>query len=79
MRRQRSTKGTYVVAALEACFPLVKMRRKSTDPPWINAAVRRKFAQQRGIYRREGRSKKWKRLKKITEDIIKKKGGASTS
>ena len=62
-----------MMGALEACFPLIKMRRKSSDPPWINAAVRRKLRQRRAIYRKEGRSAKWKRLKKITEDIIRRR------
>ena len=43
-----------VVGAMEACFPLVKMRRKASDPPWINAAIRRKLRQRKGIYRCEG-------------------------
>ena len=62
-----------VVGAMEACFPLVKMRRKSTDPPWINNAIRKKLQQRRGVYWREGRSAKWKRLKKITESMINKR------
>ena len=44
-----------VVGAMEACFSLITMRRKSTDPPWINGAIRRKLQKRRGIYRREGR------------------------
>ena len=58
-----------VVGAMEACFPLIKMRRKASDPPWFNAAIRKKLAQRRGVYWREGRSPKWRRLKKITERI----------
>ena len=30
-----------VVGALEECFPLVTVTRKSTDPPWYNAKIRR--------------------------------------
>ena len=64
-----------VVGAMEACFPLVTMRRKSTDPPWISRAIRKKLQQRRGIYRREGRSARWKRLKAITSRMIEKRRG----
>ena len=47
-----------VVGALERCFPLVKVRRRSNDPPWYNWKVKRRTAQAKGIYRREGRSAK---------------------
>ena len=59
-----------VTAALEKCFPLVTVQRKSTDPPWFNRRIRKHLKQQRSVYRREGRSSKWKRLKKITADLI---------
>ena len=62
-----------MMGPLEACVPLVKMKRNSSDPPWINAVVRRKLRQRRAIYRKEGRSAKWKRPKKITEDIIRRR------
>ena len=62
-----------VVGAMEACFPLITVKRKSTDPPWINGAIRRKLQKRRGVYRREGRASKWKRLKKATERMIEKR------
>ena len=49
------------------------MRRKTTDPPWINATILRRQRQRRAVYRREGRSAKWKRLKKVVEKIVKKR------
>ena len=49
-----------VVGAMEACFPLITVKRKASDPPWINGAIRKKLNQRKGIYRREGRSSKWK-------------------
>ena len=60
----------FCLSAMNACFPLLKIKKKSTDPPWFNAAVRRKLEQRKKIYRREGRSASWKRLKKVTEAII---------
>ena len=47
-----------VVGALEKFFPLVTVKRKSTDPPWYNWKVRKRLAQRRGIYHREGQSAK---------------------
>ena len=31
------------------------------------------MAQKRGIYRREGRSEKWRRMRKVVEDLIEKR------
>ena len=36
--------------AVESFFPLVTMRRKSTDPPWINAKARRLMRRQKAEY-----------------------------
>ena len=62
-----------VTNAMEAIFPLITVRKKSTDCPWINNRIRRLIASRKGIYRREGRSKKWRRLKKVIDDLIKKR------
>lgn len=59
--------------ALETFFPLITVRKKSTDCPWINACIRKLVAARKGIYKREGRSAKWRRLKKVTEDLIKRR------
>ena len=62
-----------VMAALERCFPLITVRRKASDPPWFNERIRKKIRQRRGIYKREGRSNKWKKIKKHTENLIRKR------
>ena len=62
-----------VVGALEACFPLIQMKRKSSDPPCINWKIRKKLRQRNGIYMREGRSPKWRRLKRVTDRMIEKR------
>ena len=56
--------------ALERIFPLVTVRRKLTDPPWYNAKIRKRITQKKGIYRREGRSPKWRKIKKLLEDLV---------
>ena len=53
-------------AGVAEFFPLITTWRKDTDPPWINATVRRKIRRRRAVYEREGRSEKWKKLKKAT-------------
>ena len=55
---------------MEACFPLITMKRKASDPPWINRAFRKKLERRMGIYKREGRSGKWKWLKRVTGQMI---------
>ena len=60
-----------VDAAIQECFPLITMRRKSTDLPWINAGIRRLIRRRKAIYKREGRSAAWKKLKKKTDRFIK--------
>ena len=38
--------------------------RKENDPPWINETLRRLWKKRRKVYDREGRSARWRRLKK---------------
>lgn len=59
--------------AMEEFFPLITVRRKSTDFPWINRRIRKLICRRKGVYVREGCSSKWKRLKKVTEELIKKR------
>ena len=54
-------------------FPLKTTRRKDTDPPWINDNIRRKVRRRKAIYRVEGTSAAWKRLKKATVALVKKR------
>ena len=56
--------------ALGRYFPLVTVRRKSTDPPWYNQKIRKRLKQERGIYRREGRSPKWRKVRRLLEDLV---------
>ena len=62
-----------VTAALERFFPLIRVRRKTSDCPWINGRIRRLIKKRKGIYRREGRSAKWRRFKKFIDEIITKR------
>ena len=59
-----------VTEAMDRFFPLLKVRRKSNECPWINAKIRKLIANRKGIYWREGRSGKWRRLKKVIDKLI---------
>ena len=48
-------------------------KRKSGDLPWVNHAIRKRIKQRKAVYRREGRSSTWKRLKKVTEAMLSKR------
>ena len=62
-----------IMDAIDRFFPLVTTRRKSTDPPWINGTVRWKIAKRKRLYKLEGRSDRWKAMKKETDNLIKKR------
>ena len=55
---------------MEEFFPLITVRRKSTDSPWVNNKIRKLIKRRRKVYRKEGRSAKWKRLKRLSDDLI---------
>ena len=63
----------YLEAAMDVFFPYKTTARNSNDSPWINAGIKRRIRQRHGIYQREGRSAKWKCLKKVTDTIIRKR------
>ena len=56
--------------AMDVFFPLRTTRRKSTDLPWINRAIKKRIRRRYKIYKKEGRSPLWKRLKKTTDRMI---------
>lgn len=43
-----------VTEAMEECFLLITVRRKSSDCPWINRRIRKLISRRKGIYVREG-------------------------
>ena len=59
-----------VDSAIDDFSPLITVRRKSTDLPWLNAKARRLIRRRKGIYRSEGRSVAWKALKKKSEALL---------
>ena len=57
--------------AMKTFFPLVTVKRRSTNLPWMNARLRSLIKKKKGIYWREGRSEKWRRIKDHIEDTVK--------
>ena len=47
--------------------------RVADDPPWMNDKIRRLIKKRRKIYDREGRSARWKRLKKKSDELRRKR------
>ena len=55
--------------AVKRFFPVVTVKRKSTDNPWI----RKQLRQRAKIFRKEGRSSLWKKMKKKTFNLMRKR------
>ena len=61
-----------VVQAVEEFFPLRSVRKKSTDPPWLDRKTKKLIEDRKELFVREGgRSAVWKQEKKRTDRIIK--------
>ena len=56
---------------LNSCFSWKRVRRKSTDKPWISDALRWRMKRRLAIFRNEGRSELWKRIDKGIKNTIK--------
>ena len=57
--------------AMNDCFLVITVKRKSSEHPWINDKIRKKIALRKRIFKKEGRSKTWKKIKKTTKRMIK--------
>ena len=51
-------------------FPLTTFRRRSNEKPWITNAMRRKSKRKKRLYRKRGRSNRWRALSKELEDEV---------
>ena len=60
--------------AVDNFSPLRSIRRKNTEPPWINATVKRLIKARKRIFKDTGgRTKEWKTMKKKVDKLIKKR------
>ena len=58
--------------AVEACFQLRTVRRKSTDPPWLDRKTKKLIEDKNKLYVTEGgRTAVWKEEKKRTDAVVK--------
>ena len=62
--------GKTLDRAMDAFFPLITRRLRSDQDPWINVPLEKMIARRKKIFRIQGRSKSWKKVKKKTEQII---------
>ena len=51
------------------CFVTKTTTKRVSDPPWVNSKIRRLSKKRRKVYDREGRSARWKTLKKQCQDL----------
>ena len=58
---------------MDRCFPLKTTVKLDSDPPWVNNQIRALGRKRRKVYDREGRSAKWKRLKKKKAELYRKR------
>ena len=58
-------------SAMDRFFPLRTVRKKSTDLPWMTKGIKKKIRRRKRIYRKEGFSLVWRRLKKTIDDTLK--------
>ena len=54
---------------IDAFFPLKTTTQNTSDPPWVNNLIRRLSVKLRKIYDPEGRSTRWKMLKKKVAEL----------
>ena len=59
-----------ITEALETFFPLVRVRRKTSDCPWINDKIRELIKDRKEIYGREGKSDKWRGLRDYILEVV---------
>ena len=63
-----------VVKAVERFFPLRKVRRKNTDPPWLDKKTKDMIEDRKKFFISEGgRTVAWKEEKKRTEEVVRKR------
>ena len=61
---------------IAVCFVMKTTTKRVTDPPWVNNKIRKLSKKRRTIYDREGRSPRWKELKKQCKDLYNRRARA---
>ena len=56
---------------MEESYPIVQIKKKSTNDPWITPAITKRITVRKKIYEKHDRSDEWKLAKKTTNKMIK--------
>ena len=62
--------GTTLDWAMRTFFPLITRQLHSDQDPWIDKNLEKMIERWKKIFRIQGRSRSWKKVKKKTEEII---------
>ena len=54
---------------MDIFFPLTKTKKKSSEDPWVNEAIRTQRKKNKALFLKEGRTEEWRRLNKETNDL----------
>ena len=65
--------GATLDRAMSVFFPLITRRLRSDQDPWINTYLERMIERRKKMFKLQGRSKSWKKVKKRTEQLIAKR------
>ena len=57
----------------DMCFPKIWVNYKSTDDPWITREIRRKIRKRKRLYKKEGKSGRYKALRDDIKKLIEEK------
>ena len=55
---------------MDMSYELKKSTKKSSEPPWITAGIRRLIRRRRAVFRKWGRNEVWKQMKRKTSRLI---------
>ena len=55
---------------LDTCFPVKTLVVKDCEDPWITMEIMRLIKKRKRVFKKYGRNRKWKRLKKIIAEKI---------
>ena len=58
---------------MSVCFLTKTTTRRVSDPPWVNNKIRKLSRRRRKVYDKEGRSPRWKAMKKQCRDLYNKR------
>ena len=65
-----------IVSLTDRHFPMVTIRARSNEKPWVTNGIRRRSKKKKRVYREEGRSPRWRGLCEEMEEEIRQKKSA---